>query len=107
MDAQPWWKHTPIYHVYPRSFRDTNGDGFGDLPGITEKIPYLASLGVGALWMGPVFRSPQVDNGYDISDYRDIDPVFGSLDDMDRLIGAAHGEGIRVLLDLVFNHSSN
>jgi oligo-1,6-glucosidase len=102
-----WWKQTPIYHIYPRSFRDTNGDGIGDLPGIVEKLPYLADMGIGAIWMGPIFRSPQVDNGYDISDYRDVDPMFGTLEDLDRLISAAHDAGIRVLLDLVFNHSSN
>lgn len=102
-----WWKQTPIYHIYPRSFHDTNGDGIGDLPGIIQKLPYLADLGIGAIWMGPIFRSPQVDNGYDISDYRDIDPIFGTLADLDRLIATAHRYGIRVLLDLVFNHSSN
>lgn len=102
-----WWKQTPIYHIYPRSFHDTNDDGIGDLPGIIEKLPYLADLGIGAIWMGPIFRSPQVDNGYDISDYRDIDPIFGTLADLDRLIATAHRYGIRVLLDLVFNHSSN
>ncbi|HKK48245.1 MAG TPA: alpha-glucosidase, partial [Alkalispirochaeta sp.] len=102
-----WWRDAPIYHIYPRSFRDTNADGIGDLPGIIEMLPYLADLGIGAIWMGPVFRSPQVDNGYDISDYRDIDPIFGTLEDMDRLIATAHDLGIRVLLDMVFNHSSN
>lgn len=103
----PWWKESAIYHIYPRSFQDTNGDGVGDLPGIIRRLPYLRDLGVGALWMGPVFRSPQVDNGYDVSDYRDIDPLFGTPTDMDRLIAHAHDLGIRVLLDLVFNHSSN
>ena len=107
MNDRPWWTDTAIYHIYPRSFQDSNGDGIGDLPGITRRIPYLSSLGVGAIWMGPVFRSPQVDNGYDISDYRDIDPIFGTLEDMDVLIETAHRNGIRVLLDLVFNHSSN
>jgi oligo-1,6-glucosidase len=105
--ATPWWKDTTIYHIYPRSFRDTNGDGIGDLPGIIEKLPYLRDLGIGAIWMGPVFRSPQVDNGYDVSDYRDIDPLFGTIADMERLIDTAHRHGIRVLLDLVFNHSSD
>jgi oligo-1,6-glucosidase len=101
-----WWKDAVIYHVYPRSFRDSNRDGFGDLPGLVEKLDHLAWLGVDALWMGPIFRSPQVDNGYDISDYRDVDPLFGSLADLDHLISEAHRMGIRVLLDLVFNHSS-
>jgi oligo-1,6-glucosidase len=105
--ATPWWKETTIYHIYPRSFRDANDDGVGDLPGIIEKLPYLRDLGIGAIWMGPVFRSPQVDNGYDVSDYRDIDPLFGTVADMERLIETAHRHGIRVLLDLVFNHSSD
>lgn len=103
----PWWRETAIYHIYPRSFQDSNGDGLGDLPGITRRLPYLQDLGVGAIWMGPIFASPQVDNGYDISDYRSIDPRFGSMDDLDDLIAAAHRRGIRVLLDLVFNHSSD
>lgn len=102
-----WWQDTVIYHIYPRSFYDSNGDGYGDLPGIIEKLPYLHDLGVGAIWMGPVFASPQVDNGYDISDYRTVDPLFGTNADMDRLITEADRLGIRVLLDLVFNHSSN
>lgn len=102
-----WWQETTIYHIYPRSFYDTTGDGIGDLPGIIEKLPYLRDLGVGAIWMGPVFSSPQVDNGYDVSDYRAIDPLFGTIADMDRLIARAEELGIRVLLDLVFNHSSD
>lgn len=106
-DPLPWWKNTVIYHIYPRSFLDTNGDGIGDLNGIREKTEYLANLGVGAIWMGPVFTSPQVDNGYDIADYREIDPLFGTLDDMDALIETAGAVGIRVLLDLVFNHTSD
>ncbi|SIQ35459.1 oligo-1,6-glucosidase [Alkalispirochaeta americana] len=107
MNGQSWWQDGAIYHIYPRSFHDTNGDGLGDLRGITEKLPYLQDLGVDAIWMGPVFLSPQVDNGYDISDYCDIDPLFGTLADMDELIEAAQGRGIRVLLDLVFNHTSD
>ncbi len=106
MKERPWWQDAVIYHIYPRSFRDSTGDGVGDLPGIVEKLDHLAWLGVNALWMGPVFRSPQVDNGYDISDYRDIDPLFGSLADLDHLVAEAHRLGIRVLLDLVLNHSS-
>lgn len=102
-----WWHDTVIYHIYPRSFYDASGDGYGDLPGIIEKLPYLRDLGIGAIWMGPVFSSPQVDNGYDVSDYRTIDPLFGTNADMDRLIESADRHGIRVLLDLVFNHSSD
>lgn len=107
MQQHPWWKDAVIYHIYPRSFRDATGDGMGDLRGITEKLDHIRALGANAIWMGPVFRSPQVDNGYDISDYRDIDPIFGTLAEMDRLIEVAHGKGIRVLLDLVFNHTSD
>ena len=102
-----WWKETTIYHIYPRSFYDTSGDGLGDLPGITQQLEHIRDLGAGAIWMGPVFRSPQVDNGYDISDYRDIDPLFGTLDDMVALIARAHDLGLKVLLDLVLNHTSD
>ncbi len=101
-----WWRSAVIYQIYPRSFADSNGDGMGDLAGITSRMPYLAELGVDALWLSPVFASPQVDHGYDISDYRAIDPRFGSLADMDALIAAAHGHGIRVTLDFVPNHTS-
>jgi oligo-1,6-glucosidase len=107
MQQQPWWKDAVIYHIYPRSFRDANGDGMGDLEGITERLDHIRALGADAIWMGPVFRSPQVDNGYDICDYRAIDPIFGTLEEMDRLLERAHAKGIRVLLDLVFNHTSN
>lgn len=106
MLSDPWWREAAIYHIYPRSFADSNGDGIGDLRGITGHLDHLAWLGVDALWMGPVFRSPQVDNGYDISEYRDIDPLFGTLADLDELVAEAHRLGIRVLLDLVLNHSS-
>ena len=102
-----WWKRAVIYQVYPRSFCDSNGDGIGDIPGIISKLDYLETLGVDAIWLSPVCRSPQVDNGYDVSDYRDIDPMFGTLEDMDRLIREAGARGIRILLDLVLNHTSN
>ncbi|GAB6090547.1 alpha-glucosidase [Spirochaeta dissipatitropha] len=102
-----WWKNAVIYHIYPRSFMDANGDGIGDLQGIIQKLPYLAELGVDAVWMGPVFDSPHVDNGYDVRNYRSIDPMFGSDRDMADLIDAAHAHGIKVLLDLVLNHSSD
>lgn len=103
----PWWKQAVIYQVYPRSFCDSNGDGIGDLPGILTKLDYLQELGIGAIWLSPVFCSPQDDNGYDISDYQDIDPIFGTLEDMDRLIAEAGKRGIRIILDLVLNHSSD
>ena len=103
----PWWKQTVIYQVYPRSFCDSNGDGIGDIPGIISKLDYLKTLGIGAIWLSPVFCSPQDDNGYDISDYQDIDPIFGTLEDMDRLIAEAGKRGIRIILDLVLNHSSD
>ena len=103
----PWWKQTVIYQIYPRSFCDSNGDGIGDLPGILSKLDYLEKLGIGAIWLSPVFCSPQDDNGYDISNYQDIDPIFGTLEDMDRLIAEAGKRGIRIILDLVLNHSSD
>ncbi|MCR5089977.1 MAG: alpha-glucosidase [Oscillospiraceae bacterium] len=102
-----WWKDAVVYQVYPRSFSDSNGDGIGDIPGILTKLDYLAELGVDAIWLSPVYCSPQYDNGYDISDYRAIDPIFGTMDDMDRLIQEADRRGIRILMDLVLNHSSD
>ncbi len=103
----PWWKSAVIYQIYPRSFCDSNADGIGDLPGILSRLDYLSALGVDALWLSPVYCSPQDDNGYDISDYQGIDPIFGSLDDMDRLIAEAGARGIRIVMDLVLNHSSD
>ncbi|MDO5134516.1 MAG: alpha-glucosidase [Eubacteriales bacterium] len=102
-----WWKDAVIYQIYPRSFCDSNGDGIGDLQGIISRLDYLEELGVDAIWLSPVYRSPQDDNGYDISDYRDIDPIFGSLSDMDDLIYEAKKRGIRIIMDLVLNHSSD
>ena len=102
-----WWQSAVFYQVYPRSFQDSNGDGVGDLRGIIERLPYLAELGVDALWLSPVFPSPMADFGYDISNYTDIDPLFGSLADFDALVAAAHGLGLKVLLDFVPNHTSN
>jgi oligo-1,6-glucosidase len=102
-----WWKEAVVYQIYPRSFQDSNGDGIGDIPGIISRLPLLAELGIGALWLSPVYRSPQIDNGYDISDYLDIDPVFGTMADMDRLIAGAKELGIRIVMDLVINHTSD
>ena len=104
---QPWWKNAVIYQIYPRSFQDSNGDGIGDLAGITKRLDYLETLGIDAIWLSPVYRSPQDDNGYDISDYCDIDPLFGTLEDMEVLIGEAKKHHIRIIMDLVLNHSSD
>jgi alpha-glucosidase len=105
--TSPWWRHAVIYQVYPRSFADSNGDGLGDLPGVTSRLGHLAELGVDALWLSPFYRSPQHDAGYDVSDYRDIDPLFGTLADAQALIDGAHGLGLRVIVDLVPNHTSD
>ena len=102
-----WWKHGVIYHIYPRSFMDSGGDGIGDLQGIISKLDYLSDLGVDAIWLSPVFLSPMVDFGYDVSDYRKIDPVFGTLEDFKMLICIAHDLGIRVISDMILNHTSD
>ena len=102
-----WWRAAVVYQIYPRSFQDSNGDGIGDIPGITSRLDYLAELGVDVLWLSPVYCSPQVDNGYDISDYTDVDPLFGTLADLDELIGQAHARGIKLIMDLVVNHTSD
>ena len=102
-----WWKNSVVYQIYPRSFKDSNGDGFGDLQGIIEKLPYLQNLGIDVIWLSPVFDSPQDDNGYDISDYRKIYAGFGSNEDMDELIKKSQDHGIKIVLDLVVNHTSD
>jgi alpha-glucosidase len=107
MQRAPWWQTGVIYQIYPRSFQDSNGDGIGDLRGIMQRLPYLVELGVGGIWLSPIFPSPMLDFGYDISDYTDIDPLFGSVGDFDALLQAAHAQGLRVILDLVPNHSSD
>ncbi len=102
-----WWRGAAIYQIYPRSFQDTNGDGIGDLPGITAHLPYIAELGVDAIWISPFFTSPMMDFGYDVSDYRGVDPLFGSLADFDRLVVEAHRLGLKVLIDQVLSHTSD
>jgi len=104
---QPWWRGAVIYQIYPRSFRDGNGDGVGDLTGIREKLPYVASLGVDAIWISPFFRSPQRDFGYDVEDYTAVDPQFGTLADFDAVVAEAHRLGLRVLIDMVWSHTSD
>ncbi len=102
-----WWRDGVIYQIYPRSFADSNGDGIGDLPGITSKLDYLQWLGVDAIWLSPIYPSPMADFGYDVSNYHDIDPAFGTLQDFDHLINHAHARGIRVVMDMVMNHTSD
>jgi oligo-1,6-glucosidase len=107
-DPNPvWWKTAVVYQIYPRSFADSDGDGIGDLPGIVAHLDHLAALGVDVVWLSPIYPSPQDDNGYDISDYEDVDPVFGSLADFDALLAAVHERGMKLVMDLVVNHSSD
>ncbi|MFC8284016.1 glycoside hydrolase family 13 protein [Streptomyces cyaneofuscatus] len=106
-DNDAWWKSSVVYQVYPRSFADSDGDGIGDLAGLTGRLDHLAELGVDVLWLSPVYPSPQDDNGYDISDYQDIDPVFGDLAAFDRLLAAVHERGMKLVMDLVVNHTSD
>ena len=102
-----WWRGAVIYQIYPRSYQDTSGDGTGDLAGIAQRIPHIASLGVDAIWISPFFTSPMKDFGYDVSDYRSVDPMFGTLHEFDQLVAAAHSHGIRVMIDLVISHTSD
>ncbi|MBF7979487.1 MULTISPECIES: alpha,alpha-phosphotrehalase [Rahnella] len=102
----PWWKNGVIYQIYPKSFQDTTGSGTGDINGITQRLDYLKTLGVDALWLTPVYLSPQIDNGYDVADYCAIDPAYGTLEDFERLTREAHQRGIRIVMDMVFNHTS-
>ena len=104
---QEWWRGAVIYQIYPRSFQDSNGDGIGDLPGITQRLDHVAALGVDAVWISPFFKSPMADYGYDVEDYRQVDPLFGTLADFDELLERAHGLGLRVIVDLVPNHTSD
>ena len=102
-----WWQRGAIYQIYPRSFQDSDGDGVGDLPGITSRLDHVASLGVEAIWLSPFYRSPMADFGYDVSDYTDVDPLFGTLADFDTMLAEAHARGVRVVVDWVPNHSSD
>ena len=105
--ASPWWRGAVIYQIYPRSYKDSNGDGIGDLPGITASLDYVASLGVDAVWLSPFYKSPMKDFGYDVADYCDVDPIFGTLQDFDRLLQKAHALGLKIVIDQVFSHTSD
>ncbi|MBC8922280.1 glucohydrolase, partial [Escherichia coli] len=106
-ETKEWWKESVVYQIYPRSFQDSNGDGIGDIRGIIERLPYLKDLGINVIWLCPVYKSPMDDGGYDISDYYEIDPMFGTMSDMDELIEKAEKLGIKILMDLVVNHTSD
>lgn len=102
-----WWKEAVAYQVYPRSFKDSNNDGIGDLPGVIEKLDYLKDLGIDVIWLSPMYKSPNDDNGYDISNYQDIMDEFGTMDDFNRLLEGVHQRGMKLILDLVVNHTSD
>ncbi|MCZ4148257.1 alpha-amylase, partial [Escherichia coli] len=102
-----WWRSSVIYQIYPRSFADSNGDGMGDLRGITQRLESIAQLSVDAIWLSPFFTSPQKDAGYDVSNYCDVDPLFGTLEDYDAMVARAHELGLKVIIDLVPNHCSD
>ena len=104
---QAWWKEAIVYQIYPRSFQDSNGDGVGDLQGIIDRLDYIESLGIDAIWLNRIYPSPNADNGYDVSDYRGIAPGFGDMETFDRLLGELHQRGIRLIMDVVVNHSSD
>lgn len=107
MKTNEWWRHAVVYQIYPQSFKDTNNDGIGDLRGVIEKLDYIKSIGVNTLWLTPVFESPLIDNGYDVSDYKKIASDFGTMQDMEKLITEAHRHGLKLIFDLVVNHSSD
>ncbi len=101
-DVHPWWKGAAIYQIYPRSFADSNGDGIGDLKGIKRHLDHVASLGVDCIWISPIFTSPMRDFGYDVSDYRNVDPIFGTIEDFDAVVAKAHGLGLKLIIDQVY-----
>ncbi|HOA03341.1 MAG TPA: alpha-amylase family glycosyl hydrolase, partial [Dermatophilaceae bacterium] len=105
--SQPWWRNSVVYQVYPRSFADSNGDGFGDLPGLIDRLDHIQTLGADVVWVSPFYPSPQADNGYDISDYQGVDPLFGTIEDVDRLIAQLHARGMKLVIDIVVNHTSD
>lgn len=105
--SESWWKEASVYQIYPSSFKDSNGDGIGDIPGVIEKLDYFKNLGVDIVWLCPVYPSPQVDMGYDVADYCDIDPQYGTMADVERLIEGLHSRGLKLLMDLVVNHTSD
>ncbi|MDN6633609.1 MAG: alpha,alpha-phosphotrehalase, partial [Enterobacterales bacterium] len=105
-ETVPWWQNGVIYQIYPKSFQDSTGSGTGDLNGIIQRLDYLQNLGVSALWLTPVYPSPQIDNGYDVADYCAINPDYGTMADFERLVDEAHQRGMRIVMDMVFNHTS-
>lgn len=107
MAYSDWWKKSVVYQVYPRSYQDSNGDGIGDLPGLTSRLPYIKDLGADVIWLNPIYKSPDKDNGYDISDYRSIQPAYGTMDDFDKMLQTAHVLGLKIMMDLVVNHTSD
>ena len=102
-----WWKESIVYQIYPRSYKDTNNDGIGDLLGIIENLDYIKDLGINVIWLGPIYNSPNDDNGYDISDYRNIMPEFGTMEQFDKLLDEMHKRDLKLVMDLVVNHSSD
>ena len=102
-----WWKESSVYQIYPASFADSNNDGYGDVPGIISKLDYIQALGIDIVWVCPIYKSPQVDMGYDISDYKDIDPLYGSLEDADELLLQLKQRDMKLMMDLVVNHTSD
>lgn len=105
--TEAWWKEASVYQIYPASFNDSNGDGIGDIPGVIEKLDYFKRLNVDIVWLCPVYPSPQVDMGYDVADYCDIDPQYGTMADVEQLIDGLHSRGLKLLMDLVVNHTSD
>ena len=105
--ADKWWKEAVVYEIYCKSFCDSDGDGIGDIKGVMSKLPVLKDLGINCIWFAPIYTSPQVDNGYDVADYMDIDPAYGTLEDFKEMLDMAHSLGIRVIMDMVLNHTSD